>query len=328
MNINEFVHRKKESWERYRELLELVERKNYRALTPAEIEEFALLYRGISADLAAARTNFPRTELTHELNGLVSRGYAWLYTSGGKSSLSRLLHFFARGYPKLIAENIRPLAWTVALFIFFTVVGVAAYSVDRRIADTMVPKSMVKYFQQDLETKGKAERDIPFVQRSAFSSQLMVNNIQVSFIAFAGGILFGLGTLFISIKNALMVGVLGQVFAEHGSLINYLGFILPHGVIELSAIILSTAAGFIMGFSLINPGGMTRGDSLRRAALTAVNIMFGVVPMLIIAGAIEAFFTPIKWIPDTIKVIFSCVLFALLLLYLMSGFIRSKKVRL
>lgn len=322
MNINEFVHRKKGSWERYSALLERVERRNYHALTPDEIEEFALLYRGLSADLAAARTHFPDSELARELNALVSRGYAHLYVSG-PGSLRKFLGFLSIGYPMLIKKHFAAVAVSLGLFLFFALAGYVAQTLDPRIADTMVPREIVRHFEQDLLERGFAERDIPFAARSAFSSQLMTNNIQVSFMAFAGGVTFGLLTLFIAVKNAIMLGALGRLFATHGVAANFLAFVMPHGVIELSAIIISAAAGLMIGYAMINPGNLSRGDSLRRGAFQAVQLMFGVVPMLILAGIIEAYFTPVKWIPDTAKLIFSSVLFLIMIGYFARGFLKN-----
>ena len=324
MNINEFVHRRRAAWERYRTLLELIESRNYRALTPDEIEEFAMLYRGLSADLAAARTHFPDADLTHEINGLVSRGYSYLYTAG-PNSFTRLVRFFTHGYPEHVMKHARVITFSTALFLFFTFVGFVAQGFDHRIAEYMVERPVIEQFEQTIGEQGYADRDIPFSARSMFSSYLMTNNIRVSFIAFAGGILFGLLTLFIVIKNAMVLGVLGRLFADHGLTINFMAFILPHGVIELSAIMISAAAGLMLGYSLINPGDMPRGRSLRRAAMEAIKLMFGVVPMLVIAGFIEAYITPIQWIPDPVKVLISAVILAAFLLYLMSPLLRKKR---
>lgn len=322
MNINDFVHAKKHHWERYRLLLEHVERRDWRAIAPAEIEEFAALYRGLSADLASSRTNFPDSTLTAELNGLVSRGYSRLYT-GSPGNMSRILNFISRGYPALLARNIRPLAFSVFIFLFFATAGFVAQTLDPRLSDSMVPKPLLKMFEDEIRDR-PMQRYINFSQRSAFSTQLMTNNIQVSFLAFAGGVLFGAGTLYLMIVNGMLLGVLARLFYDHGRTLNFLAFIMPHGALELPAILISAAAGFIIGRSLINPGPLSRGDSLRRASLEAVRIMSGVVVLLIFAGMLEAFFTPILWIPDPVKVAFSAVLLTLLILYISTGFIRRK----
>ena len=328
MKINDFVQRTKADWERYRDLLERVERRNYRALSPDEIEEFALLYRGLSSDLATAKTFFPGTALIDELNALVSRGYTWLYTTGAPSSVANFLRFFSRGFPELIAQHIRVITFSTALFLFFILSGFVAQSLDPRLADTLVPKSIVEQFDETLTDKGRIDRDWPTVTGSAMSSFLMTNNIQVSFFTFAGGITFGLLTLYIVIRNAFMIGVLGKLFVGYGKTANFLAFIMPHGVLELTAIVLSAAAGFLMGYALINPAGRSRSDSLKSAANSAVRLMFGVVPMLIIAGLIEGYLTPIQAIPDSFKLVFSGVMFCLMIWYFSLGFRKQRKRKL
>jgi len=324
MNINEFVHARKSAWERYRELLALIESRNYQALRPEQIEEFASLYRGVSADLASARTRYGDTELAVELNNLVSRGYAHLYAAK-PARLSKFIRFFTHDYPALIADNSRAVFFSLAIFFAFTLIGYFAQSFDPRLADSFVPKAFLSMYEDEIRRQGHMDRDIDFAERSAFSTQIMTNNIQVSFMAFAGGMLFGIGTLYIAVNNAMMLGVMGKMFSDYGLTLNYLAFIMPHGALELPAILLAAAAGFVLGGALINPRGMTRGDSLRKGAGVAAQMMFGVVALLLVAGVIEGFFTPIIWIPDWVKVIVSGFILFAFLAWLASGFFGRAK---
>jgi uncharacterized membrane protein SpoIIM required for sporulation len=141
------------------------------------------------------------------------------------------------------------------------------------------------------------------------SSYIMTNNIKVSFLAFAGGILLGLLTLFMLFNNGLMIGVAALAVARHGTALGFWGFVAPHGVIELPAIFIAGGGGLMLGYALVNPGEYSRRTALGLAGRDAVQLVFGVVAMLVIAGIIEAFFSPTVILP-ALKLVVAAVTFA------------------
>jgi uncharacterized membrane protein SpoIIM required for sporulation len=126
----------------------------------------------------------------------------------------------------------------------------------------------------------------------AVSSFIIANNIKVAAIAFAGGMTLGIATLWIVLNNGLMIGGLGAMFAARGFGADFWATIAPHGVLELSAIQISAAAGLLLAKGVVAPGRLRRIDALKANARRAAVLMVGVTGMLVIAGIIEGFLTP------------------------------------
>jgi uncharacterized membrane protein SpoIIM required for sporulation len=121
----------------------------------------------------------------------------------------------------------------------------------------------------------------------------MVNNIYVSALAFALGITFGLGTVYMLAMNGFLLGALASLFAGYGKSLFFWSLILPHGILELTAIFIAGGAGLRIGYSLIRPGAFRRKDALITAARSSLSLMGLVVLLLIAAALIEGYFTPL-----------------------------------
>jgi uncharacterized membrane protein SpoIIM required for sporulation len=124
---------------------------------------------------------------------------------------------------------------------------------------------------------------------AALSSQIFTNNIRVTFLAIAGGIFAGLGTAAVTIFNGGFVGAIIGLTIENGSSGELLRLVLPHGVLELSCIVVAATAGLRIGWALVEPGTLTRGESLRREARPAMELVLGTMPWLVLAGLVEGF---------------------------------------
>jgi uncharacterized membrane protein SpoIIM required for sporulation len=146
------------------------------------------------------------------------------------------------------------------------------------------------------------------------SSAIMTNNLSVSFAAFAGGILGGIGTVYMMIFNGVLIGVVGVACYRAGLSVSLWSFIAPHGALELPAIFIAGGAGLLLARGLLAPGFLSRRDSLTEAAAVAVRLLLGVVPMLIIAGLIEGFISPTD-LPADLKFALGASVFVLLAAY-------------
>ncbi len=313
MDLQSFIAKNKSKWERLRSLTNKLSPKNLSNLSIREIEEIVTLYRQTSSDLAWAQTYFPNTQIVKELNDLTAFAYSFVYSSE-PMYFKKIFYFLAFGFPNLLFKNIHFIVISFALTAFFIFIGFFTESVDTRLKQAIVPPFILEHFKCELK-KGNVQRKIALVERSSFSSFIMTNNIQVSLFAFATGIFFGIGSLYIIIFNGMMIGIIGRLFMENHNIVNYLAFILPHGVIEIMAIIISGAAGMRLGYSILNPAGKSRVKSLQEGAQNSFKMMMGVILMLIIAGLIEAYFTPILWIPDKIKIVVSSIIFLIMIIY-------------
>jgi uncharacterized membrane protein SpoIIM required for sporulation len=156
-----------------------------------------------------------------------------------------------------------------------------------------------------------------------FSSFIMTNNIRVSFLAFALGITAGVGTVYVLFYNGMIIGALTAVVISGGeSQASFWAMILPHGFIELTAIFISGAAGLMIGKAILIPGRLKRKDSAVKAAKKAAYFIPAIVIMLIAAGIIEGYFTPLKLSP-VIKLMFAFVTLAGMVVY----YIRQNRAR-
>jgi uncharacterized membrane protein SpoIIM required for sporulation len=124
-----------------------------------------------------------------------------------------------------------------------------------------------------------------------FATAVTVNNIQVGIIAFAGGFIWGIPTALVMILNGANLGVAGGAFASVGQLDKFFGLILPHGLLELTAVVIAGAAGLRFGWALIAPGDQSRAEALGAEARRAVVIVLGLVVAFAVAGFIEGFIT-------------------------------------
>jgi uncharacterized membrane protein SpoIIM required for sporulation len=161
------------------------------------------------------------------------------------------------------------------------------------------------------EARGEGYVEIPETSMPIFASSLISNNVQVTFLAFAGGVLAGLGTLLIMVFNGISIGAVFGVFANQGQSLHVFTFVLPHGVIELTAICIAGGAGLWMGSALLLPGRRTRREVLVTRGREAVSLIGGTAMMLVCAGVIEGFISPSQ-LPREIKFGFAA-LFALVM---------------
>jgi uncharacterized membrane protein SpoIIM required for sporulation len=158
---------------------------------------------------------------------------------------------------------------------------------DPTLREALVPERM----RQVMEA-GRTWTDIEPALRPGMATLIFTNNIQVTFLSFAGGVLFGIGTAYVLVANGLMLGAaLGA--AQHYGVGGLLwSFVSPHGYLELTCIVIAGAAGLMLGDALLRPGLLLRREALARAARRAVELVLGAAPVLVVAGLIEGFVSP------------------------------------
>jgi uncharacterized membrane protein SpoIIM required for sporulation len=258
-------------------LIELSQ-KSMRGLSESQVRDISRLYRAATSDLALAKRDFPRNEVTAYLNQLVARAHAVVYHSE-PLALKRLWRFATTGFPRLFRET---WVFTFIAAMFFIIPAIAS-GVDTYLrpqdATLLLPPKELWI-------------DIPVEDRPYASSFIMTNNIRVSFLAFASGITVGLMTLWVLFFNGLMIGTLTGLTSFHGIGFELWTFVIGHGVIELTIIFIAGGSGLMLGWSILRPGLLRRRDSLAQAARKAVYLLLGAVPWLVIAGTIEGFISP------------------------------------
>ncbi len=297
MSIDEFYQSRRKEWELLSNLVERAQRDVSR-LSTGEVERLASLYRAASSDLALAKRDFPRQDVTQYLNQLVARTHAVLY-QGEPLALNRLWEFVLRGFPRLFRQTF---VFTFAAFLMTFIPALAAgISIAREpsSAQWLLPAE-VQQLIPIVEDK-ELWIDIPIQARPFASAFIMRNNIQVSFLAFSSGLTGGVLTFWVLVTNGLVLGGLLGLTGYYGIGWELATFVIGHGVIELSVIFMAGGSGLMLGWAILHPGLNRRRDALAEAARTSVRLLIGAVPMLVVAGTIEGFISPSETIPPFVK---------------------------
>ncbi len=285
MQVDEFIARRQQDWARLSTLLDR-SRGGLRRLSAAELEELGVLYRAATSDLALAQRDFGQHRVTPYLNQLVGHAHALIYR-GEPWGWPRVVRFFGVTFPRLYRQMLPFTLGAFGLFILPALVAGLLTWRSTTAAEWLGLGDVLPYLQE-----GSLWTDIPIAQRPFASSFIMTHNIQISFLAFAGGVLLGLPTVYVMIVNGLHLGSVLGLCAHFGLADELLAFIVGHGVIELSVIFVAGGAGLQMGWALLRPDPYFRRDALAHAGRTAIRLTAGCIPLLIVAGLIEGFISP------------------------------------
>ncbi|MFM7427980.1 MAG: stage II sporulation protein M [Elainella sp.] len=298
MNIPRWLARREQSWRQLETLLKRAEKQGLKTLRAEEIHSLASLYRSTSADLARARTQQAGQLITQKLQTLVSRAYAQIYQGSRRQEWAAVRQFYLWGFPAAVQRSRGYIVLAVALFLGAALVSAWIASRDPGFfALAGVPDEIVSQVRdrQELWT-GSIIGVEPFA-----SSYIMINNIRVAFEAVAGGITFGLRTVYIVLLNGVLIGAIGTLVGQNNLAFPFWAFVFPHGSLELPAIFLAAAAGFLIARALLFPGPYRRIDALKLYSQQAAQLVFGIVPLLVVAGVIEGFFSPSPLVPSLVK---------------------------
>lgn len=311
MNIQRWIARREDSWKQLDALLSQVEKRGLTSLRASDIQKLASLYRSVAADLARARTQQVGTLVVQKLQALATRGYSQIYQGSRRQEWQALREFYLWGFPTVVQQSRGYIALAVLLFLAAALVSWWLAWQDPTFLAIVVPEELIQQVRdrQELWT-GSIVGIEPFA-----SSSIMINNIRVSFVAVAGGITAGLLTTYVALTNGVLIGTIGALVGQNNLAYPFWAFVFPHGSLELPAIFLAIAAGFLIARAILFPGPYHRIDALKRQGQQASQLVFGIVPMLVIAGTIEGFFSPNPAIPDPVKYLVGGGLFVGLMYY-------------
>jgi uncharacterized membrane protein SpoIIM required for sporulation len=289
MRERTFVLRRQAGWERLEELLAVADRGGLRALKPAQLQSLALLYRAATSDLAAAQSRAYTSEMRDYLNRLIARAHAYVYVESARPGWANVTAFFARTFPREVRASWRSVAACTAITVVAALVAYWLVAERSQNAYALVPRELIYVIDKPIHDANFGfDRDYS----AAMATEIIVNNVKVAMVAFAGGMTLGILTFWAILENGLMVGALGALYHAKGFGSDFWATIAPHGVIELSAIQIAGASGFLLAQALIAPGRLRRIDALKANARRAGVLMLGVAGMLVVAGTIEGFVTP------------------------------------
>ncbi len=285
-----FVVRKQARWHEFAALAAKVTRHGLDGLAAGELPEFAARYREIAADLARARTYGADPAALGRLERLVAAGHNALYRRE-RMPLRDVWRFIAVESPRAVVTSWRAVALAAAVFLL---PGLAGYAVMREqppLALEVLPDVLLERAEAGVARarEGQGYFEAPPGERPLVASSIISNNVGVAFRCFAGGVLGGVGSLVLLGFNGLMIGAASGHFANRG-LLGYLWtFVAGHGALELFAIWVSGAAGFLLGRALIAPGDLARSEALVLKGRIGIRMVAAATLMLLVAGAIEGF---------------------------------------
>lgn len=311
MNIQRWIARQEPQWQQLDTLLKQAETKGLKSLRAKEIQQLASLYRSVSADLARARTQQMENALIQDLQMLTSRGYAQIYQGSRRQEGKAIVNFYLWELPATIQKNWGYIALAFVIFLLAALIAWWFAWQDPTFMSLVVPQKLISQVRDKHELwMGSILGYEPLA-----SSSIMINNMAVSFKAVAGGITGGLFTGYLLFFNGILIGSIASLVSQYDLAYPFWAFVFPHGSLELPAIFFAGGAGLLIARGLLFPGKYRRGDALRIYGYEAAQLVFGIVPMLVIAGAIEGFFSPNPAIPEALKYLTGAILFVLLVQY-------------
>ena len=312
MISNHWIALRKENWNRLETLVQQVETSSLKTLSSAELRDFGLLYRHAAADLSAVRTDEGSRTLEAYLNRLVSRAHNYIY-SGDRLNLSSIWNFLSRGYPRIFRRLLPYTAVALAIFLAGALLGTILTVVRPQFMHAILGPQMVDKIEHH-----QMWTDSILTAKPQASSQIMTNNIAVCFYTFVGGIFAGLGTIYLMFTNGLSIGVVTTACTQHQMALSIWSFVAAHGALEIPSIFISGGAGLRLASGLLFPGMLRRRDALAIAGGESIRLLSGTIPLLVIAGILEAFLSPTH-APLFLKFSVSAVLLTGLCLWLSEG---------
>ena len=311
MNIQRWIARRELFWKRQDALLRQVEKKGIKSLRSDDIRELASLYRSVAADLARARTQKAGNIIIQNLQSLTTRGYNQIYQGSRRQEWQALVDFYRWGLPSVVQQNAGYIALATSLFLLGAIVAWWYAWQDTTFMSLIVPENLIRKVRDEHQLwMGSIVGVEPLA-----STSIMMNNLSVSFGAVAGGITAGIYTVFLLVFNGLSIGAVATLVGQNNLAYPFWAFVFPHGSLELPAIFFAGGAGLLIARAILFPGKYRRIDALKLYGNRAVQLVFGIVPMLVIAGTIEGFFSPSPLVPEPLKYLAGVGLFAFLVMY-------------
>lgn len=240
-------------------------------------------------DLAYAKTFYPTSKVTQYINALASRIYLSIYQNRKEES-NRLVNFWKYDLPFTIARHRKIILFSFFLFILFYAVGFFSSKQDPAFIREVLSDNYVDTTERNIEEGN------PFAIYQSGNSffmwlGIMINNVMVSMLYFVKGIVLGIFSISALIKESIRFGAFHYMFSEKGYGFGFLLAVLLHGMLELTSIIITCAAGVVMGTSYLFPGTIRRLDAFRNGVKDGVKIVVGLIPVFAIAAFFEGFVT-------------------------------------
>ncbi|MEM9847775.1 MAG: stage II sporulation protein M [Bacteroidota bacterium] len=296
MRETRFIHQMKEKWAAFEAILKSPSK------APDKLYD---VFIQIMDDLSYARTFYANRSVRVYLNALAQQIFLNIYKNK-KSKHSKLISFWTDDLPRLIYEAKREFLLAFLVFLLSFLIGVLSSAMDSSFVEVILGESYVEMTKENIAS---GDPMAVYKQRGELGMSIGIagNNLFVAFLTFVLGIFFTIGSIVILVRNGVMVGAFQYFFIERDLFWESFLTIWIHGTLEISAIIIAGAAGITMGKGLVFPGSFSRAKAFQRSARRGLKIMFGIVPIIVLAAFFEGYLTRHTATPNLIRGLFIAV---------------------
>jgi uncharacterized membrane protein SpoIIM required for sporulation len=325
IDLPRFLAAERPSWAELEAALDRMARDHAYRPTLEEAQRFYFLYQKVSADLARLTTFASEPELRRYLESLVARAYAEINETRDGQKRWRAFRWFFSSFPATFRRHFRAFIVSLLITLAGTAFGGFAIAFDEEGKSALLPGQFGHLSGDPAERvrqEEKAKHAPTEGHHASFAGMLMTNNIQVSILAMALGMTCAVGTIIVLFHNGVILGVVAVDYVAAGQTVFLLGWLMPHGVIEIPSVLIAGQAGLVLGSAILGRGmSATLGERLRRVAPDVMTLIGGVAVMLVWAGIVESFFSQYHQpvLPYWLKISFGTAELILLAWFLSSG---------
>ena len=318
MTVHQFIQSNQERWSQLEVFITLASRITLARVPLKEFKSGSLLYRQTLSDLAYARLRFPNHKVVRDLELVVGKAHSVIYQAR-RVKRGDWKEFWRTTWPTLVVSSAKEIGLATAIF---TVASLLGFYLSVRFP--VLEGFFISPPMREAMSSGHLWTESIVKVAPQASSAIATNNITVSILAWALGITFGMGTIFLLVTNGLMLGVISAGCLRAGLLAPLFEFIVAHGSLELPAIWIAAGAGLVLAKAMIFPGLYSRSVEIRKAGQKSGQLLVGVIPMLLIAAFVEAFISPSN-LPALIKVLLAVSLGGAYLTYILTRGLKLSK---
>jgi uncharacterized membrane protein SpoIIM required for sporulation len=309
------------TWETAAALMARARGRGLRRLDHDELERLASHHRRLVSDYAYARSHFPGSDNERRLRQLAFEGHRLLSTRH-EPFLRRVAHFFWSGFPRTFRAMAPTLAVAVAIFLGSALLGFVLTAVQESFSSLFLPPDVISELRDGEIWTDRVSALLP---PAVLSSAIMTNNMSVALVAWAGGALAGLLTLYVLVFNGLMLGSVLALTLRYGLIDRLFEFIAAHGPLELLLITVAAAGGLELARGQLSPGLRGRAASFQERGRRSVRLVVGALPWLVLLGLVEGYVSPVMTLPLALKATLGIGLFCAFLLYAAGALSRPSR---
>lgn len=318
MRESTFIHRNKDKWEKITS--------NH---IPQSSDELAEDFVSLINDVSYAKTHYPQSRLTIYLNSLAAQLYQQLYFKG-KNKNNPFREFLLFDFPSIVGKHINVLYVACSLFFIFLALGIVCSFLEPTFIEEVMGRAYLSMTEQNI-LEGKPFGVYEDTSKLTMFAKIFSNNFYVGLLVFIMGIILGLGSIYLTFKNGVMIGAFFSIFIQHSLGLDAFFVIMLHGTFELMGLILECMAGILLGMSFLFPGTLSRKQAFFNGLKMSSKIYLGTIPFTFLAAVIESFVTylgqeGLKSTPAWLIGLLSIILLCSWVVVIWYFFIYSKKV--